>query len=132
MCTKNNFIWFSLSVSCGMLVVLHQVLTPVSSTKQKDNYKKTKLLLRVLLSNNNQYLSMICNFLLWCLHAIIYSYHITGHFCGFGLKRRHLIFADFFFCGLKISAPKKNCLYYRKQQQKRCYDKKNGAHYSDP
>jgi len=35
------------------------------------------------------------------------EYHITGNFCGFGLKRRHLIFADFFFCGLKISAPKK-------------------------
>jgi hypothetical protein len=32
-------------------------------------------------------------------------------------------FADFYFCGLKISAPKKNCLYYRKQQLKRCCDK---------
>jgi len=29
------------------------------------------------------------------------------NFCSFGLKRRHLIFADFFFCRLKISAPKK-------------------------
>ena len=29
----------------------------------------------------------------------------------------------FNFCGLKISAPKKNCLYYRNQQLKRCYDK---------
>jgi hypothetical protein len=36
------------------------------------------------------------------------KYCITGNFCGFGLKRRHLIFADFFFCGLKILAPKKN------------------------
>jgi hypothetical protein len=35
------------------------------------------------------------------------NYRKTGNFCGFGLKRRHLIFADFFFCGLKISAPKK-------------------------
>jgi hypothetical protein len=43
--------------------------------------------------------------------------------CDFGLKRRHLIFADLFFCGLKILAPKKNGLYYRKQQLKRCYDK---------
>ena len=50
-------------------------------------------------------------------------YHITSNFCGFGLKRRHLIFGDFFFCGLKILAPKKNCLYYRKQQLKWCYDK---------
>jgi hypothetical protein len=45
------------------------------------------------------------------------------NFCGFGLKRWHLIFANFYFCGLKISAPKKNCLYYRKQHLKRCYDK---------
>ena len=41
------------------------------------------------------------------------TYRITGNFCGvkflrFGLKRRHLIFADFIFCGLTISAPKKN------------------------
>ena len=50
-------------------------------------------------------------------------YHITSNFCGFGLKRRHLIFGDFFFCGLKILAPKKNCLYYRKQPLKQCYDK---------
>jgi hypothetical protein len=50
-------------------------------------------------------------------------YRITGNFCGFGLKRRHLIFADFYFCGFKISAPKKNCLYYRNQQLKQCYDK---------
>ena len=35
----------------------------------------------------------------------------------------HLIFAEFFFCRLKISVPKKNCLYYRKQQLKRCYNK---------
>ena len=28
------------------------------------------------------------------------------NFCGFGLKRWHLIFADFIFCVLKISAPK--------------------------
>ena len=30
---------------------------------------------------------------------------------------------DFYFCGLKISAPKKNCLDYRNQQLKQCYDK---------
>ena len=31
---------------------------------------------------------------------------------------------DIYFCGLKISAPKKKiCLYYRKQQLKRCCDK---------
>jgi hypothetical protein len=35
------------------------------------------------------------------------TYRITGNFCGFGLKRRYLFFADFFFCGLKISAVKK-------------------------
>jgi hypothetical protein len=35
------------------------------------------------------------------------GYSITGNFCGFGLKRWYLIFADFYFCGLKISAPKK-------------------------
>ena len=51
------------------------------------------------------------------------QYRITGNFCGFGLKWRHLIFADFFFCGLKILAPKFFFLYYRKQQQKWCYDK---------
>jgi hypothetical protein len=48
---------------------------------------------------------------------------VVWNFCGFGLKRRHLIFADFFFCGLKISASKKNCLYYRKQQLKWLNDK---------
>ena len=34
-------------------------------------------------------------------------YRITGNFggvgfCGFGLKRRHIIFADLFFCGSKM------------------------------
>ena len=48
---------------------------------------------------------------------------MVWNFCGFGLKRRHLIFADFFFCRLKISAPKQNCLHYRKQQLKPGYDK---------
>jgi hypothetical protein len=35
------------------------------------------------------------------------------NFCGFGLKRWHLNFADFYFCGLKISAQffKKTLLY---------------------
>ena len=33
-------------------------------------------------------------------------YCITGNFCGFGLKRRHLIFVEFVFCRLKILAPK--------------------------
>ena len=56
-------------------------------------------------------------------HIFIKKYSITGNFCGFWLKRGHLIFADFFSCRLKISAPKKNCLYYRKQQLKRCYNK---------
>jgi hypothetical protein len=45
------------------------------------------------------------------------------NFCGFGQKRRHLIFADFFFYGLKIWTPKEIFLYYRNQQLKRCYDK---------
>jgi hypothetical protein len=36
-----------------------------------------------------------------------FEYRITGNFCSFGLKRWYLIFADFYFCGLKISAPKK-------------------------
>ena len=45
-------------------------------------------------------------------------YRITGNFggvdfCGIGLKRRHIIFANCFF--LRIE----NGLYYRKQQQKR-------------
>ena len=40
------------------------------------------------------------------------------NFCGFWLKRRHLIFADW-----KSRHRKKKCLYYRKQQLKRCYDK---------
>ena len=55
-----------------------------------------------------------------------FLYHITSNFCSvkflrFLTKRRHLIFADFFFCGLKILAPKKYCSC--KQQLKRCYDK---------
>jgi hypothetical protein len=45
------------------------------------------------------------------------SNSITGNFCGFGLKRRHLIFADW-----KSWHRKKNCLYFRKQQLKRCCD----------
>ena len=36
-----------------------------------------------------------------------YIYCITGNFGGFGLKTRHLIIADFFSCGMNISAPKK-------------------------
>jgi hypothetical protein len=34
------------------------------------------------------------------------GYCITGNFCGFGLKRRHLIFVELVFCRLKIFAPK--------------------------
>ena len=45
-------------------------------------------------------------------------YRITGNFYGFRLKRWHLIFADW-----KSRHRKKNCLYYRKQQLKRCCDK---------
>ena len=45
------------------------------------------------------------------------------NFCGFGLKRRHLIFTDFFSADFKSRHQKKNCLYYRKQQLKICYDK---------
>ena len=56
-------------------------------------------------------------------------YCITGHFCGvkflrFLTKKRTFNFCRFFFfCGLKILTLKKNCLYNRKQQLKRCYDK---------
>ena len=41
------------------------------------------------------------------VHITLFVYRITGNFCGFGLKRRHLIFVDFFVCRLKISVPKK-------------------------
>ena len=41
------------------------------------------------------------------------------NFCGFGLKRIHLIFS----VDCKSLDRKKNCLCYRKQQVKRCYDK---------
>ena len=52
--------------------------------------------------------------------AIIYIYRITGNFCSFGLKRRHLMFADFFLLRIEKSHHRKKiCLYYRK----RCYDK---------
>ena len=55
-------------------------------------------------------------------------YRITGIFCGvkflrFWSKKKTFNFCGFCLCGLKISPPKKNCLYYRKQQLKRCYDK---------
>jgi hypothetical protein len=51
------------------------------------------------------------------------TYRITDNFCGFGLKRWHLIFADW-----KSQHRKKNCLYYRKQQLKRCCDNKQLVH----
>jgi hypothetical protein len=35
-------------------------------------------------------------------HISCKIYRITGNFCGFGLKRRHLIFVNFFFCGFDI------------------------------
>jgi hypothetical protein len=59
-----------------------------SEKKIKTNLKLTKCVFRSL------NISTISN-------------RITGNFCGFGLKRRHLIFADFFSCRFKISAPKK-------------------------
>ena len=40
-------------------------------------------------------------------------------FLRFWHKKKTFNFCDFFFCGLKMSAPKKKNLYYRK----RCYDK---------
>ena len=51
-----------------------------------------------------------------------YTYHITGNFCDvkflrFWSKKKTFNFCGFFF--LRIE----NILYYRKQQQKRCYDK---------
>ena len=63
---------------------------------------------------------------------VVNIYRITGNFCGFGLKRRHLIFADFFFCGLKISALKKKFCITGSNNRSDVTKKKNGAHYSDP
>jgi hypothetical protein len=51
------------------------------------------------------------------------KYRRTGNFCSFGLKRRHLIFADFLSVDWKSRQRKQMFLYYRKQQLKRCYDK---------
>ena len=50
---------------------------------------------------------------------------ITGNFCGVKYlrcwsKKKTFNFCGFFFCRLKISAPKNKLLYYRK----RCYDQK--------
>ena len=59
-------------------------------------------------------------------------YSITGNFCGFGLKRRHLFFADFIFCGLKISAPKKNVFVLQEATTEAMLRQTTGAHYSDP
>jgi hypothetical protein len=39
--------------------------------------------------------------------AIIYIYRITGNFCSFGLKRRHLMFADFFLLRIEKSHHRK-------------------------
>jgi formyltetrahydrofolate synthetase len=39
------------------------------------------------------------------------SNRITGNFCGFGLKRRHLIFADFFYSVNKLLTKKQ--LHYQ-------------------
>jgi hypothetical protein len=47
-------------------------------------------------------------------------YRITGNFCGFGLKRRHFIMADFFSADCKSRHWKKKFVL---QQVKRCYDK---------
>ena len=67
----------------------------------------------------------------WLLEddTFIINYRITDNFCGvkflwFWSKKKTFNFCVFFFfCGLKISALKKNCLYYRKQQLKWLNDK---------
>jgi hypothetical protein len=71
---------------------------------------------------NKIYLTILYRFFTW-LYICITVISAMWNFWGFGLKRRHLIFADFVSCWLKIAAPKKICLYYRNQQLKRCYDK---------
>ena len=56
-------------------------------------------------------------------------YRITGNFCDvkflrFRSKKKTFNFCGFFFLQIvNLSIEKKNCLYYRKQQVKRCYDK---------
>ena len=71
---------------------------------------------------NKIYLTILYRFFTW-LYICITVISAMWNFWGFGLKRRHLIFADFVSCWLKIAAPKKMCLHYRNQQLKRCYDK---------
>ena len=61
--------------------------------------------------------------------SFIYIYHITGNFCSvkflqFWSEKKTFNFCGFFFLRIEnLSTEKKNCLYYKKQQQKRCYDK---------
>ena len=58
-----------------------------------------------------------CLELLYVWIPCLLIYRITGNFCGFGLKRRHLIFADIFFLRIvNLGTETKICLYYRKQQ----------------
>ena len=57
------------------------------------------------------------------------SYRITGNFCDvkflrFWSKEKTFNFCGFFFLRIvNFGNEKKKCLYYRKQQVKRCYDK---------
>ena len=56
------------------------------------------------------------------------DYRITGNFCGvkfllFWSKKKTFNFCGFFFLRIENLGTKKNCLYYRKQQRKGCYDK---------
>jgi hypothetical protein len=57
------------------------------------------------------------------------KYCITGNLCGvkflrFWSKKKTFNFCRFFFLRIEnLCTEKKNCLYYRKQQLKRCYDK---------
>ena len=57
-----------------------------------------------------------------------FEYRIAGNFCGvkflqFWYKKKTFNFCRYFFRRIEISAPKKKCLYYKKQQLKRCYDR---------
>ena len=57
------------------------------------------------------------------------KYRITGNFCGvkflrFWSKKMTFNFCRFLFLRIEnLGTEKKNCLYYRKQQLKRCCDK---------
>jgi len=103
---------------------------PVSSTNKTDLHDITEILLKVASNTIKQRISLA----LW-LYLRSVLYHITGNFCSFGLKRRHLIFVDFFSSVDWKSRHRKKkivCITGSNNRSDVTIKKKNGAHYSDP